>query len=214
MTDTRARRLTPDDAPRAADLVHAAFASDPILRWVFDDEQRWAGVGRAFVDRLVEVRVLGGEAWLVDHSPAATAAVSLWDPPGGIYASRPGLWSEFNEQLTADEAARLEAYDTLADASQPAEPHWYLGVLAVAPQQQGRGYARHVVAPILESADRTQTPVTLETATPINLAIYARFGFEVRAEFDLPPDGPHVWLLQRNPGGASSDSFAHHSHGG
>lgn len=189
--------MTTDEAPRATDLVHAAFVADPILRWVFADEQRWAGVGRTFVDRLVEVRIDGGEAWLVERTPAEAAAVSLWDPPGGIYTGRPGLWSQFNSHLTPDEAARLEAYDSLADAAQPSEPHWYLGVLAVAPPLRGRGYARAVVTPILDSADRTKTPVTLETATPLNLAIYARFGFEVRTEFDLPGDGPHVWLLQR-----------------
>ena len=91
------------------------------------------------------------------------------------------------------------SYDSLADAAQPTEPHWYLGVLAVHPGLQGRGWARRAVTPILDSADRTRTPVTLETATPLNLAIYARFGFGVRAEIDLPDDGPHVWLLERAP---------------
>lgn len=204
MSDPRARRLATHEAGSAASLVHAAFVADPILRWVFDDAGRWDEVGHQFVSRLVDVRMDGGEAWLVEHAPDRLAAVSLWDPPGGIYASRPGLWSQFSTHLTEDEAARLDAYDSLADAAQPSEPHWYLGVLAVAPPMQGRGYARHVLTPILDSADRTRTPVTLETATPINLAIYARFGFEVRAEFDLPPDGPHAWLLQRNPGSASS----------
>lgn len=194
------RRIRPDEADVASDLVSAAFVADPILRWVFDDDERWAGVGRAFVDRLVEVRMDGGEAWLVERARADPAAVSLWDPPGGIYASRPGLWAEFNGHLTPAEAVRLEAYDSLADAAQPSEAHWYLGVLAVTPTLQGRGYARQVVTPILDSADRTQTPVTLETATPLNLAIYARLGFEVRTEFELPEGGPHVWLLERTPG--------------
>jgi predicted GNAT family N-acyltransferase len=186
-------------AGAATDLVHAAFVADPILRWVFADDERWAGIGRVFVDRLIEVRLSGGEAWVLEHPPGQAASVALFDPPGGVYASREGLWAEFNAHLTDDEATRLEAYDTLADAAQPAEPHWYLGVLAVTPTLQGRGYARRVVTPILDSANRTQTPVTLETATPINLAIYARFGFEVRTEFDLPGGGPHVWLLERVP---------------
>jgi GNAT superfamily N-acetyltransferase len=177
-------------------VIHAAFGADPILRWVWPDDARWDTVGRAFVDCLVEVRVSGGEVWVSDD----LKAVALWDPPGGIYASRPGLWEEFNRRLRPDEAARLEAYDRLADQAQPAQPRWYLGVLAVQPAQRGRGLARPVVTPVLDAADRTGTQATLETATPINLAIYARFGFGPHAEFDLPDDGPTVWLLRRPPG--------------
>lgn len=199
VNDPQPRRIEAAEAALAAEAIHAAFSAEEILRWAFDDDDRWATVGRVFVDRLVEVRRRGGEAWLVDGPRQTAAAVALWDPPGGVYAGRAGLWAEFNALLNDREAARLDAYDSRADAAQPVEPHWYLGVLAVAPSQQGRGYARRVVSPILEAADRTQTPVTLETASPMNVAIYSRFGFAVRTEFDLPDHGPHVWLLERAP---------------
>ena len=176
-------------------LVHAAFTDDPIMRWVWPDPDRWATVGHTFLARLTEVRLSGGEAWVTDD----LCAVSLWEPPGGIYASRPGLWPEFNRLLAPDEDSRLATYDSAIDRVRPAEPHWYLGVLAVDPGRRGRGLARSVMTPILDSADRTSTPVTLETATPLNLAIYARLGFEVDDEVDLPDNGPHVWLLRRQP---------------
>lgn len=166
------------------------------MRWVWPDVRRWTSVGHAFLACLAEVRLAGGEAWVTDD----LGAVSLWEPPGGIYASRPGLWQEFNALLTPDEEERLAAYDDMVDRRRPAEPHWYLGVLAVDAGRRGRGLARSVVSPILDSADRTGTSAMLETATPVNLAIYARLGFEVRAEIDLPHDGPHVWLMHRPPG--------------
>jgi GNAT superfamily N-acetyltransferase len=184
------------EADAATRLVHTAFAHDPIMRWVWPDEGRWASVGRAFLDRLAEVRLSGGEAWVTDD----LSAVALWEPPGGIYASRPGLWPEFNRLLMPDEEARLSDYDAAIDQRRPADAHWYLGVLAVAADRRGSGLARVVATPILDSADRTTTSVVLETATPVNLAIYARLGFEVDAEVDLPHDGPHVWLLRRPAG--------------
>lgn len=188
--------MSPDESGAATRLVHTAFTHDPIMRWVWPDAGRWASVGHTFLARLVEVRLSGGEAWVTDD----LGAVALWEPPGGIYASRPGLWPEFNRLLMPDEDARLTAYDAVIDRRRPAGGHWYLGVLAVRADRRGRGLARTVARPILDSADRTATSVVLETATPANLAIYARLGFEVDDEVDLPHDGPHVWLLRRPPG--------------
>ncbi len=188
--------MSPGEADAATRLVHTAFTHDPIMRWVWPDAGRWASVGRTFLARLAEVRLSGGEAWVTDD----VGAVALWEPPGGIYASRPGLWPEFNRLLMPDEDFRLSAYDAGIDRRRPAEPHWYLGVLAVHADRRGRGLARTVATPILDSADRTATSVVLETATPVNLAVYAHLGFEVDDEVDLPDDGPHVWLLRRQPG--------------
>lgn len=190
-----ARRLRPEESEEAAAVILEAFDAEPTLRWVWPDDGRWRTVGRAFIDRLIEVRVSGGEPWVTED----VTAVALWDPPGGIYSSRPGLWDEFTGLTTPAEAARLDAYDRLADQAQPPQPRWYLGVLAVRPDQRGRGRSREVLTPVLDAADRAGIPATLETATPVNLAIYARFGFEVHAEIDLPDGGPHLWVLRRSP---------------
>lgn len=193
-TTPPARRLRPDETPDAVTAIHEAFTSEPTLRWVWPDDERWRTVGRTFVEHLVEVRLSGGEPWVTEDK----TAVALWDPPGGIYLTRPGLWEQFTPMLTSSEAARLEHYDRLADQLQPPQPRWYLGVLAVRPGYQGQGRSRIVLEPILAAADRTGAPATLETSTPANVTIYARFGFDAYAESDLP-DGPHMWVLRRSP---------------
>lgn len=50
-------------------------------------------------------------------------------------------------------------------------------------------------------ADRAGLDAYLVTATPENVAFYARHGFEVHVETDFPAAsgsrGPHIWMLVR-----------------
>ena len=81
----------------------------------------------------------------------------------------------------------------------PKRPHWYLQVLGVAPDQQGRGHARRLLAPVLALCDRDRHGAFLETCEPDNLPLYRRFGFEVIREDRVAADGPPIWLMWRPP---------------
>jgi ribosomal protein S18 acetylase RimI-like enzyme len=77
------------------------------------------------------------------------------------------------------------------------EPHLYVLVLGVHPEQKGRGFGRQLLAPSLEIADRAGVPAYLETTNPVNLGLYQRFGFEVVEEV-RPWDGaPPLWTMLR-----------------
>jgi ribosomal protein S18 acetylase RimI-like enzyme len=78
------------------------------------------------------------------------------------------------------------------------EPHWYLMILGVDPPHQGRGVGGTLIRPTLARADAEGVRCYLETAKERNLAFYRRHGFEVAAEDDVP-DGPHVWMMTREP---------------
>ncbi|MGZ6953861.1 MAG: GNAT family N-acetyltransferase [Acidimicrobiia bacterium] len=127
-------------------------------------------------------------------------SVALWTPPAG---NRRG--EEWVAQQWIDRASRFrdeELHRMLAGEAVLAEhaldrPHWHLALLATDREHQGRGMARAVLEPILEQAAQEELPVSLATANPENLAVYARFGFEISAEVDLPDGGPHVWALVR-----------------
>jgi len=42
-------------------------------------------------------------------------------------------------------------------------------------------------------------PAYLTTQNPDNVPFYARHGFAVTDEVDIPGDGPHMWLMWRVP---------------
>jgi len=181
---------------RALATAVAAFAADPVFRWVWPARERYDELAVPFLGLLLDTRLAGGEVWTADEG----AAVAMWEPPGGLYLPAPeGSWAALKDRMTPRETAAWAAFDDAMGVPEDAGPHWYLGVLATEPPRQGRGLARAVCAPVLAAADRAGMPTYLETATPGNLTIYRRLGFEVAREVDVPGGGPRSWLMRRDP---------------
>ena len=85
------------------------------------------------------------------------------------------------------------------EANHPDEPHYYLPVVGVDPDWQGRGIGAALMQPVLERCDRERMPAYLEATTPRNRALYERYGFAVTEEFELANVGPPVWRMWRAP---------------
>jgi GNAT superfamily N-acetyltransferase len=85
------------------------------------------------------------------------------------------------------------------DKMHPAEPHWYVQILGVHPNHQGKGLGRKLLRPILRKADADGVSVYLESSNPKNLDFYRKHGFEVIQEI-TPVDGcPLIRVLLRKP---------------
>ncbi len=189
-------RCQPAGRDRALGTVLAAFATDPLLRWVWPDDARYAACATRFFGLLVDIRLEGGEVWTADGG----AAVALWDPPGGLYREVPGeRWAAVQEHFSQRERDAWATYDAALSVPAEAGPHWYLGVLATEPSRQGQGLGRAVTAPMLTAADRAGLPAYLETASEANVAIYRRLGFEPVRDVVMPGTGPACWLMRRDP---------------
>jgi ribosomal protein S18 acetylase RimI-like enzyme len=193
------RRLAADQRDRALATVVGAFASDALLRWVWPEDRRYADCAQAFFGLLLDLRLAGGEVWAADEG----LAVAMWDPPGGLYVTpAEDPWPALHATFTRTERDRWSAFDAAMAVPADAPPYWYLGVLATATDHQGLGLGSAVTAPVLAAADRAGQPAWLETMGERNLRFYARLGFTVQREADLPGGGPRCWLLRRDPGGA------------
>ncbi len=190
------RRLEPAERDAALATVVAAFASDPLLRWVWPDDDRYTARATQLFGLLMDLRRAGGEVW----AAGGGAAVAMWEPPGGLYV-RPAEdpWPAVQATYRDEEKARWEAFDGALAVPAGVPPYWYLGVLATDPERQGRGLGRAVTAPILAAADRGRAAAYLETATEANVGFYAKLGFAVDREATLPDGGPVCWLLRRDP---------------
>ncbi|MCL4540292.1 MAG: GNAT family N-acetyltransferase, partial [Bacteroidetes bacterium] len=79
------------------------------------------------------------------------------------------------------------------------EPHWYIQVLGVHPNHQGKGLGGKLLRPVLQKADEAGVAVYLESSNPKNLDFYRKHGFKVTEEI-IPVDGcPVVRRLLRKP---------------
>jgi GNAT superfamily N-acetyltransferase len=166
-----------------ASLV-AAFAADPVLRYLFPDEASYPSHAAVFFGHLFDKRVHLGTVWTIGG-----ASVAMWHAPASKSGGDPAL--------PAAELARVRAYDETVHAALPTTPHWYLGVLGTDPRHAGKRFGHALMAAGLRRAEADGLPVVLETSNPGNVQVYERAGFEVVTETAL--DGLEIWVLRRPP---------------
>lgn len=189
-----------DEAAAVASLV-AAFAEYPLFPPLCPDAKRRPQVVAAFCRFLFRMAADGGGAF---GSHDRTAVVCAWPPscewPGLRRYLRAGglsfLWQlgwRGTRFLT-----RMERDFDEARAKHVPGPHWYVQLLGVRPEWQGRGLSRAVLQPIFEAADRDRVPVYLETIPESNVAIYRTLGFTLVGHSKLCGGLPN-WELRRDP---------------
>jgi len=185
----------------AADDLSAAFVTDPILDWFMrDDGQRDAARQRFF-------RVLMRDSALADgeiERPATGGGAAVWIP-----SEKTGTQPWLRELralpmlLNATGMARFSRLTVLRDAMDrhhPTDrPHDYLWFLGVHPDAQGAGVGSRLLKARTERLDRLGRAAWLETATPRNVPLYQRFGFQIVAEYRVGADGPLIWGMWRDP---------------
>jgi ribosomal protein S18 acetylase RimI-like enzyme len=189
---------SPEDHEGLASVLARAFDADPIVSWVFrDDEARDHARTLYFRTTLALYRRYDG-ILTVD----SRLACALWLPPGKWRVS---FWREL---LLAPTILRmlgmrrlgrgLAAFDRL-QREHPTEPHHYLALLGVDPSCQSQGLGTALLGAGLERADRDGLGAYLETSNSRNVALYERHGFEVKKTIDFGPGSPTCWLMARPP---------------
>jgi ribosomal protein S18 acetylase RimI-like enzyme len=192
-----------------APMLARAFDLDPAYQYLIPDgATRLTGLTKFFSGNLrTHLPHACTHVSLDERGPCATVTLR---PPGGVHVStltmlRHGLLP-FSFAHGHSAVKRLlwlkETYDALEAEAAQRRPHWYVHMMAVRPDHQGRGLGSRLLERMLaETADRA-TPMqsVLTTHLRQNMAFYQRAGFEVIDERTLePPDGlPYtVWSMVR-----------------
>ena len=92
----------------------------------------------------------------------------------------------------------LAAIDPYHHRDVPAA-HWYVMVVGVAPEEQGKGIGRALLQPFIKRADTAGEPCYLETAQPENVGFYERLGFRRVVDMVEPQTGLRLWTFRRDP---------------
>ena len=170
-----------------------AFATDPLLRWVLPDPERYL----AFFPMVV--RHYGGRAF--EHDSAYRThdfkASALWLPPG-IGPDEEALGAVMQEAVAPHRLDDVYALLDRVGKAHPDEPHWFLPAIGVDPMCQGRGYGSALLERSLEACDREHRIAYLEASNTRNVPLYQRFGFEITGEIQVG-DSPKVIPMRRAP---------------
>jgi GNAT superfamily N-acetyltransferase len=189
------RPITDADVPVAVDTLTRAFVGDPYVRYVIDADGYQERIRRFQELCLTRIGMVYGHVWVADGG----RAVAVWNTPDQDPSP---AFAEIGPLLGDLMGNRAEAHELVEEAVgpyRPQEPVWLLDTVAVAPEAQGQGLGRAVLAPGIEAAARAGHPAFLETSTQRNVVFYERLGFEVTAEVPLPDGGPRTWCMRRDP---------------
>lgn len=189
------RPLTDVDVPVAVETLTQAFADYPFTRHVIASEGHEGRVRRFQELCLTRVGMVYGRVWVAEEGLAVAVWATPDQDPSPAFAE---IGQELGD-LTGDRAGAFESAEQALAPHRPQEPVWFLNTVGVAPQVQGKGLGRAVLAPGIEAAAQAGYPAFLETSSESNVKFYERLGFQVTADIPLPDHGPRTWCMRKDP---------------
>ncbi len=75
---------------------------------------------------------------------------------------------------------------------------WYLSIVGILPEYQGKGLGIELVNSVLAKTDRLRVRTYLETFTARNMTFYERLGYQVADSFYEPTTESKYWLMVRD----------------
>jgi GNAT superfamily N-acetyltransferase len=198
------RRIERGDLLGSLVSLSRAFYDDPIFGYFQPDLLRQQRRLHRMMRAVASDCLPFGETWVarVDGRPKGVAA---WLPPGAYPrgAGRDTRLAMGSISAVALSPRRMLEGSRLmvkVDRRHPKFTHWYLALLGVDPEFQGRGVGAALLEPVLARLDEEELPAYLETQKWDNVAWYANRGFEMVEEVRMPGAScPPVWLLLRQP---------------
>jgi GNAT superfamily N-acetyltransferase len=188
-----------------AEALALAFHDDPVMAWLFGDDQartarslhRWfAAEGKRHLRHATVFTT-------VDH-----AGASYWDPPGhwktrafDLVRQAPLMATVIGRRIPR----ALKGLSRIEAVHGRFPTHYYLAVLGTRPDKQGGGVGGALVQPVLDRCDAEGLGAYLESSKEANIPFYRRHGFEVVEELSLP-SGPSLWPMWRDPQAPSTTS--------
>jgi ribosomal protein S18 acetylase RimI-like enzyme len=197
------RRLGQEDVGMAASVLGRAFADSPAYLAALDSlapERRPAAlerIKRGFVEAAVrhhqpngywiDGRLAGASLVLGPKQYPPSIAAEAWWTTGCLRTGVHGIVSFL----------RLRSY---LGKRHLREPHYYLFVLGVDPELQGKGIGKALLGSLHEKVDAEGACAFLETDKTINVKLYESVGYRVVTD-DLVPgmNGLRMWTMRRPP---------------
>jgi hypothetical protein len=124
-TGSSVRKATLADAPRLAQALASAFQDDPVIGWIFPDQQRRRAVLPALMEfRLPKLAFPHEQVWMT----AGGAAAAGWLPPPGRWQlsgrQRLGLLPSLVRFLGRRTASVLGGLERMEARHPDSPPHW------------------------------------------------------------------------------------------
>lgn len=201
-------QLEQSQVGNASEIAAKAFADDPVFAYLTPS------------DRELHFRAL---TWLMNkaleyctkydrvYTTSDLQGVAAWLPP---HQSSPNLLQLFQMVIQLqlydfpfrcgwNRVGRCLAYLLAMEKAHQKDtknqPHWFLAVIVVNPENQGQGVGSSLLQPILDRASHEGLPCYLATFTEQAVHFYQKNGFEIVSNQRFLVNSPSFWTLKRNP---------------
>jgi ribosomal protein S18 acetylase RimI-like enzyme len=178
---------------RAFATIRAAFRNDPIARWVYPDDAAYEAAFARVADAMAGGAFGNNSAYATNDFGGA----ALWLPPG-VHSDGDAMGAVMAETVDESRMEDLNGFSEMQAAMHIHEPHWYLPLIGVRPENQGKGYGSQLLSHALAVVDRDHVPAFLEATTPDSRRLYERHGFEVMGQIQFG-SSPAMWPMRREP---------------
>ena len=198
-------RLNKAQVKPAAEVLSRAFQNYPLLQYYFHDkfhdELERKKIALYFVSFAIFSGIRYGEIYATSPNlegvaiwfPSDNYPVTIWKLVRSVPLSVIFGFSRYGGGRMRQLGEYLEAvHQRLAPFG-----HWFLQVIGVDPQFQGKGYAGKLLKPMLARIDEEGLPCYLETFDEHNVSFYEHFGFAVIEKSTIPETNFTNWAMLR-----------------
>lgn len=183
------RRAAATDLERASEVLGSAFSAYPWTQWTVDPIDHRARITALQRLALEELGLPYGQVWITTKDEAICSVAVAMDSEVEIpEAVQSRVDTECASLMGSRHSAAVMAETELKDL-RPSGHHVLLATIGTTPGLAGRGLGSRTLRAVLQGADRTATPVYLETSSERNLAFYERFGFSIATRRVVGEDG-------------------------
>ena len=194
-------RLNNSHIKPASRMLARAFHNDPVLEYFYPDVTERMKKAPYVYQFLLRYVLYYGEAYTPSSQLEAVAA---WLNSDKVTMSLRRLKCSgalpIMSKLCREAGSRMKYFGEHQDAVHKrliSGHHWYLQILGVEPEFQGKGYASKLLRPVLSKIDAEGATCYLETQKESNTQIYEHFGFRVIEEFTIPDTSFQNWAMIR-----------------
>lgn len=193
------RQATRADKSRIVDILTAAFWDDPEILWFSGYVPRKEAKIRAMMAFAFEERFPAGDVFISKDENAAS--IGKRDFRSRYTFQLFGEYLRFLRTYDFSDIRDITRLDKEISKRYPTDdPYYYLWILGVHPDHQGKGLSKKMMVPVLEEASANDIPVYLETSKSRNIRIYEKRGFRQFDEMVVDSHDPfRLYYMRTSP---------------
>jgi ribosomal protein S18 acetylase RimI-like enzyme len=198
-------KLTPDDVKKACKVAGNAFQEDPIMVFVYPDEEERKRNAQYGFYMLYNYGIKYGLAYATSKN---LEGITIWLPPDKVY---PSTWTMMRyggfytirkvglKMKAMKRTMTVFKFEEERHRHHVPDEHWYFQNIAVEPEEQGKGYGGLLISSLLKTIESEGLPVYVETNTEKAMSIYQKYGFEILEHTIIPETPIPLWCMLRKP---------------